>query len=134
MKQRCQGDISFILSKAQLFILVLFRCFWSISKLHKSALMLLVGFQEGHLTCKKLSGGMLARLCVWVKVQICHFHSLPLAPVNLDWFYLPGLPFWCWLTWVVWTKSRRAIKQLCACVCVSVCVKLPVLLGSSQIG
>jgi len=29
-----------------------------------SALMLLVGWQEGHLVCKKLSGGMLAWLCV----------------------------------------------------------------------
>jgi len=32
--------------------------------------MLLVGRQEGHTTCKKLSGGMLAWLSVWVKMQI----------------------------------------------------------------
>jgi len=32
-----------------------------------SALMLLVGRQEGHPVCK-MSGGMLAWLCVWVKV------------------------------------------------------------------
>jgi len=38
-------------------------------------------------------------LCVWVKVQICiwpswcHCHSLTLAPVNPDWFYLPGFTF-----------------------------------------
>jgi len=36
-----------------------------------SAWTLLVGWQEGHMACKKLSGGMLAWLCVWVKVQIC---------------------------------------------------------------
>jgi len=37
-----------------------------------SALMLLVGWQEGHLACKKTpTGGMLVWLCVWVKVQIC---------------------------------------------------------------
>jgi len=30
-----------------------------------SALMLLVGWQEGHLACKKLSGGVLAWLSVW---------------------------------------------------------------------
>jgi len=35
-----------------------------------SALMLLVGQQEGHLACKKLSGGMLAWLPVWGMVQI----------------------------------------------------------------
>jgi len=36
-----------------------------------SALTLLVGWQEGHPACKKLSGGMLVWLCVWPKVQIC---------------------------------------------------------------
>jgi len=37
-----------------------------------SALMLLVGRQEGHLACKKLSGGgVLAWLSVWSEVQTC---------------------------------------------------------------
>jgi len=55
--------------------------------------MLLVGRQEGHPACKKLSGGMLVWLCVWGEVQICiwpnrcHCHSLFLAPVN------PGFTF-----------------------------------------
>ena len=39
--------------------------------MHCSALTLLVGLQEGHPSCQKLSGGMLAWLCVWVKEQIC---------------------------------------------------------------
>jgi len=34
-----------------------------------SALTLLVGRQEGHLACKKLSGGVLAWLSVWSEVQ-----------------------------------------------------------------
>jgi len=34
-----------------------------------SALMLLVGRQEGHPACKKLSGGVLAWLSVWSEVQ-----------------------------------------------------------------
>jgi len=34
-----------------------------------SALTLLVGRQEGHPTCKKLSGGVLAWLSVWSQVQ-----------------------------------------------------------------
>ena len=34
-----------------------------------SALTLLVGRQEGHPTCKKLSGGVLAWLSVWSEVQ-----------------------------------------------------------------
>jgi len=41
------------------------------SALAFSALTLLVGPQKGHPTCKKLSGGVLAWLSVWGKVQIC---------------------------------------------------------------
>ena len=40
-----------------------------------SALTLLVGRQEGHPACKKLSDGMLAWLCVLVMVQICIWPS-----------------------------------------------------------
>jgi len=53
-----------------------------------SALTLLVGWQEGHLACKKLSGGVLAWLSVWSEVQTCiwptwcHCHSLSLASVK----------------------------------------------------
>jgi len=53
-----------------------------------STLMLLVGRQERHSVCKKLSGGVLAWLSVWSKVQTCiwpswyHCHSV--------WFYLSG--------------------------------------------
>jgi len=61
-----------------------------------SALTLLVGQLEGHPACKKLNGGVLVWLCVWVKVQICiwpiwcHCHSLSLASINPYWFYLFG--------------------------------------------
>jgi len=40
-----------------------------------SALTLLVGRQEGHPACKKLSGGVLAWLFVWSEVQICIWPS-----------------------------------------------------------
>ena len=36
-----------------------------------SAFRLLVGRQEGHPACKKLSGGVLAWLSVWSEVQTC---------------------------------------------------------------
>ena len=36
-----------------------------------SALMLLVGQQEGHPAYKKLNGGVLAWLSVWSEVQTC---------------------------------------------------------------
>jgi len=58
-----------------------------------SVLTLLVGQQEGHPACKKLSGGVLAWLSVWSEVptwiwpSLCHYHSLSLAS---DWFYLSG--------------------------------------------
>ena len=72
-----------------------------------SALTLLVGRQEGHPACKKLSGGVLAWLSVWSEVQTCiwpswwHCHSLSLAPVKSR----SILPFWYRLTWVVPDKG-----------------------------
>jgi len=40
-----------------------------------SALTLLVGRQEGHPACKKLTGGVLAFLSVWSEVQTCVWPS-----------------------------------------------------------
>jgi len=40
-----------------------------------SAWTLLVGRQEGHLACKKLTGGVLAWLSVWSEVQTCIWTS-----------------------------------------------------------
>ena len=40
-----------------------------------SALMLLVGRQEGHPVCKKLSGRVLEWLSVWSEVQTCIWPS-----------------------------------------------------------
>jgi len=79
-----------------------------------SALTLLVGWQEGHSACKKLSGGVLAWLSVWSEVQTCiwpswcYYHSLSLASVKSRLV----LPFWYRLTWVVPEKG-----PLNGCVC-----------------
>ena len=40
-----------------------------------SALTLLVGWQEGHPACKKLSGEVLVWLSVWSEVQTCIWPS-----------------------------------------------------------
>ena len=40
-----------------------------------SALTLLVGQQEGHPACRKLSGGVLAWLPVWSELQTCIWPS-----------------------------------------------------------
>ena len=85
-----------------------------------SALMLLVGRQEGHPACKKLSSGALAWLSVWSKVQTCispswcHCHSLSLASLK----YRLVLPFWYWLTWVDPEKGPLNLN-VCVCVCVT---------------
>jgi len=49
--------------------------FLFIAVLLLSALMLLVGRQEGHPAFKKLSGGVLAWLSVWSDVQTCIWPS-----------------------------------------------------------
>ena len=78
--------------------------------------MLLVGWQEGHPSCKKQSGGVLVWLSVWSKVHTCilpswcHCHSLSLASVKSRLV----LPFWYWLTWVVPDKGPL---NGCVCVC-----------------
>ena len=53
-----------------LFLLYLCICLYAFS-----ALMLLVGRQEGHPACKKLSGGVLAWLSVWSEMQTCIWPS-----------------------------------------------------------
>jgi len=70
-----------------------------------SALMLLVGQQEGHLACKKLSGGMLA----WLSGVSCRFAYGP-ADVTATPSSLASLKsrmvvaFLYWLTQVVLKK------------------------------
>jgi len=34
-------------------------------------IIIIIGLQEGHPACKKLSGGVLAWLSLWSKVQTC---------------------------------------------------------------
>jgi len=87
-----------------------------------SALMLLVGWQEGHPACKKMSGGVLAWLSVWSKVQTCirprwyHCHSPSFVCVCASVASVKSrlvLPFWYRLTRVVPEKG-----PLNGCVCV----------------
>ena len=81
-----------------------------------SALTLLVGRQEGHLACKKLSVVVLAWLSVWSEVQTCiwpswcHCHSLSLASVKSRLV----LHFWYRLTRVV---PKKGPLNGCMCVC-----------------
>jgi len=79
------------------------------------ALTLLVGWQEGHPACKKLSGGLVAWLSAWSEVQTCiwpsgcHCHSMSLASVKSR----QVLPFWYRLTRVV---PEKGPLNVCMCV------------------
>jgi len=97
-------------------------------------LTLLVGRQEGHPACKKLSSGVLAWLSVWSEVQTYiwpsgfYCHSLSLASVNSSLV----LPFWYWLTRVVPDKGPLNVS---VCVCLTrnslyyiICQDLPFVL------
>ena len=81
-----------------------------------------IGTASAHPACKKLSGGVLARLSVCSEVQTCiglsgcHCHSLSLAAVKSRLV----LPFWYRLTWVV--LDKRPLNG-CVCVCVCACVR-----------
>ena len=82
-----------------------------------SALALLVGWQQGHPACIKLSGGVLVwsdmQNCIWP--SWCHCYSLSLASVKSKLV----LPFWYRLTQVVPDK-----RPLNGCVCVVSCYLL----------
>jgi len=82
-----------------------------------SALTLLVGWQEGHLACKTLSGGVLAWLSVWRYADL-HMAQLMPLPLTVSCFskIQIGFTFWYWLTRVVPDKG-----PLNGCVCVCVC-------------
>ena len=64
---------------------------------------MLVGQQERHPACKKLNGGVLVWLSVWIEVQTCiwpsrcNCDSLSVASVKSRLVF----PFWYWLTHVV---------------------------------
>jgi len=51
-----------------------------------SALMLLVGRQEGHLACKKLSGGVLSWLSAWSENADLHMAQLMPLPLTVSCF------------------------------------------------
>ena len=97
-------------------------CDWP-NMVASSALTLLVGRQDGHSACKKLSGGVLVWLFVWSNVHICiwpgwcHCRSLSLVSVKSRLF----LFFWYRLTRVVPDKwPLNGCVHVCLCVTVQI--------------
>ena len=78
-----------------------------------SALTLLVGQQEGHPACKKLSGGMLVWLSVWREVQTCLWpswcHCFSKIQIGST-FLVPDH---------LGSPGKRAVKWMCVCVFLS---------------
>jgi len=73
-----------------------------------SALTLLVGQQEGHPACKKLSGGVLAWLSVWSEVQ------MPL-PLTVSCFSKIQIGFTFLVPAHLGSPGKRAVKRMCVC-------------------
>jgi len=82
-----------------------------------SAVMLLVGRQEGHMACNKLSyvSGSRCRFCIWPRW--CHCHSIQIG------FTFLVSPFWCRITLVVLDKIQDGRKTV-VCVCTGYAVRL----------
>ena len=95
----------------RLYIVPAFSGIHSVSAF--SALTLLVGWQEGHPACRKLSGGVLAWSSVWSEVQT-------LASVKSRLV----LPFWYRLIWIV---PEKGPLNVCVYVC-HVCLYCQVML------
>jgi len=74
-----------------------------------SALTLLVGRQEGHPACKKLSGGVLAWLSVWSEVLTCTVSCFSKIQIGFT-FLVPAH---------LGSPGKRPLN---GCVCVCVCV------------
>ena len=81
-----------------------------------SALTLLVGRQEGHLACKKLSGEVLAWLSVWSEVQTCIMAQLMPLPLTVSCFSKIQIGFTYLVPAHLGSPGQRAVKQFCVCV------------------
>ena len=90
-----------------------------------------VGRQEGHPACKKLSGGVLAWLSVWSEVQTCiwpswcHCHSMCLASIKSRLLS----PFWYRLTRAF---PEKGLLNGCVCVVISCFMTVNIPLASAD--
>jgi len=81
-----------------------------------SALTLLVGWQEGHPACKKLSGGVLAWLSVWNKGADLHMAQLMLLPLTVSCFSKIHIGFSFLVPAHPGSPGQRAVKWVYVCM------------------
>jgi len=81
-----------------------------------SALTLLVGRQEWHPACKKLSGEVLAWLSVCSEVQTAYMAQLMPLPVTVSCFSKIEIGFTFLVPAYPGSPGQSAIKRLCVCV------------------
>jgi len=79
-------------------------------------LTLLVGQQEGHPACKKLSGEVLAWLSVWSDADLHMAQRMPL-PLTVSCFSKIQIGFTFPVLAHLGSPGKRAVKQVCVCVC-----------------
>ena len=78
--------------------------------------MLLVGRQEGHPACKKLSGGVLVWLSVWSEVQTCIWPSwYGIWPLTVSCFSKIQIGFTFLVPAHLGSPRKRAVKRVCVC-------------------
>jgi len=80
-----------------------------------SALTLLVGRQEGHLACKKLSGGVLSWLSVWRRGADLDMAKLMPLPLTVSCLSKIQIGFTFLVPAHAGSPGQRAIKQACVC-------------------
>ena len=84
-----------------------------------SALTLLVGRQEGHLACKKLSGEVLAWLSTCLEQGAdLHMAQLMPLPLTVSCFSKIQIGFAFLVLAHPGSPGQRAVKCVCVCVCV----------------
>ena len=88
----------------------------AIKRVSVSALTLLVGWQEGHLACKKLSGGVLAWLSVWSDVADLHMAQRIPLPLTVCCFSKIQIGFTFLVPANPGSPGQRAFKRVCVCV------------------
>jgi len=82
-----------------------------------SALILLVGRQEGHLACKKLEWWGTGMVICLERDADLHIAQLMLLPLTISCFSKIQIGFTFLVLAHLGSPGKRAVKRVCVCVC-----------------